>query len=120
MLTYQIPTGILTQDGAYVGTGWAGQPPYKNDIAGVTVHNVGPLPPGSYSIGPSYTHPHLGPLTMNLLPASSNEMYGRGSFRIHGASPTHPETSSEGCVIMPHDVRERIANGSDRNLTVVA
>jgi len=119
MYTFQQSTGKLFHDGALTATGWAGQPPHKNDPNGQCEKNVGPLPRGKYAIGPAYHHPKLGPITMNLTPASSNEMCGRGDFRIHGASASDPEHSSEGCIIMPHDIRESIDAGLDRELEVI-
>ena len=119
MYTFRQSTGELFQDGVLKGKGWAGQPPHKNDPNGQEVKGVGPLPRGKYRIGPAYHHPHLGPVTMNLTPDPSNEMFGRGDFRIHGASEDNPEYSSEGCIIQMRPVREAIAAGADRDLTVV-
>lgn len=125
MYTYRQSTGELFQDGKLAGKGWAGQPPHKNDPDGQNVSKVGPLPRGKYKIGPAYHHPKLGPVTMNLTPDPSNEMFGRGDFRIHGfkaddlATPQNEQDySSEGCIIQIRPVRESIATGADRDLTV--
>lgn len=119
MFIYEIKTGRLTQYGALIGTGWSGQEAGKNNIDMVSVHGIGPLPPGIYTIGPAHTEPRLGPVVMNLEPDISNLMYGRSLFRIHGASASDPEHSSEGCIIMPRPVRELIDEGTDRALTVI-
>jgi hypothetical protein len=112
--------GQLIEDGALVATGWAGQLAGRNNPAMQNVPNIGPLPVGFYTIEPSYHHPHLGPVTMNLDPHPTNEMFGRADFRMHGASADHPELSSHGCIIMPRDVRVKIANSSDRMLQVLS
>lgn len=123
MYTYKISTGQLF-DLAMVlcGHGWAGQPPYKNDPSATGVSGKGPLPCGYFTIGAAYTHPHIGKLTMNLIPDSTNDMKGRDLFRMHGASESDPEHSSEGCIIMPHDVRQMVADNITREnrLQVIA
>jgi len=119
MYIFEIITGRLTQFGSLIGTGWAGQAEGKNNADMVNVPNIGPLPPGFYTIGPAHTEPRLGPVVMDLSPDPANVMYGRSLFRIHGASASDPEHSSEGCVVMPRPVRELIAEGSDKRLWVV-
>lgn len=123
MYTYKISTGQLRGlDDNYLGTGWAGQGKYKNDPAATNVPNLGPLPVGLYTIGAAYHHPKLGPLTMNLTPDSTNVMFGRSVFRLHGAAAVNPELSSEGCIIQMHDVRLAVASNLDREfrLQVIA
>lgn len=116
-------TGEWLQDDVLLGTGWAGKYTGKNNPAMQNVKDTGPLPCGWYTIKESYTHPHLGPITMDLEPDPSNEMYGRDLFRCHGINAEHPETSSDGCVCEPHDTRVLISKaqqlGDDR-LQVVA
>lgn len=120
MFTYQQSTGkISAGDGSLLGTGWAGQEAGKNNPAMQNAANIGPLPRGRYTIGPAYHHPELGAVTMNLTPDTTNEMFGRADFRIHGASFTDPEHSSEGCIIQTRPVREMIDASSDRDLSVV-
>jgi hypothetical protein len=80
---------------------------------------IGPIPVGLYRIGPAIDHPRLGPLAMPLVPLSGTETYGRSGFFIHADSLKHAGQASEGCVCLPHDVREVIASSSDRVLRVV-
>lgn len=91
--------------------------------------NFGPLPPGRYTIGPAdNNHPKLGPIAMPLNPDPANQMHGRGSFFIHADSVASPGMASEGCIVPVHGVhgepgraiREVIAAGADRDLTVIA
>lgn len=119
-MKYRIKSGKLEDsDGNLLGTGWSGQREGYNNPAMVSISKTGPLPPGTYAIGPAYTHPHLGPVVMNLNPDPGNEMYGRDDFRIHGAAELNPELSSEGCIILPRSVREALVARADRTLEVV-
>lgn len=117
--TYSQETGQLSQDGLIAAVGYSGAGEGKNNPAMQEVHNVGPIPRGFYDIGePCDTKTH-GPYVLHLHPAAENEMCGRSSFLIHGDSVLHPGTASEGCIIMPRTVRERIWNSGDRRLEVV-
>lgn len=119
MYRYEQSTGKLTDaNGTLVGTGIAGQGLGLNNPDMQEVHNVGPIPRGRYTITAPYTHPHLGPLTMNLLPFSDNEMFGRSDFRIHGFSYAHPELSSEGCITQQRSARQIVADNLDHNNVV--
>lgn len=100
--------------------GWAGQGNGKNNPAMQNVAKTGPLPVGKYIIGQPHDSPRTGPYTMDLTPSPSNTMFGRSDFRIHGAAKENPELSSEGCIIMPHSVREKIWESGDRELEVIA
>lgn len=119
MFTYDIRTGHLSHGADTLGFGFSGHPPHTNDVEATTLPNIGPIPLGTYLIGPSYHHPLLGPVTMNLSPDESNQMFGRSAFRIHGASALHPEDSSEGCIILARSIRELISSLPDRVLQVV-
>jgi len=132
---YSQSTGRLTlvaDDGTetLIGTGWAGND-YRPDTnrQGLKGYNnplaqfikfVGPLNRGWYTIGPAQTHPTLGPVAMPLLPDAENDMQGRGSFWMHGASAQHPEQSSEGCIIQSHVVRVGVSTSGITRLEVVA
>jgi hypothetical protein len=84
-----------------------------------TIPNVGPIPTGYYKIGTPYDSPNTGIFTLPLTPFSDNEMFGRSEFKMHGSAPnvdndgfiTGTKTPvSEGCIIMPHDVRQNVYN----------
>ena len=81
-----------------------------NDPARQAEHNVGPLPVGVWRMGdPVNTQKH-GPFFIPLTPEPGTETFGRSAFGMHGdkKDPTAPPRSaSEGCVILPLDVRER-------------
>lgn len=124
MFTFSQTLGrMLDQDENYVGTGWSGNGLGTDNPEMEMVPNVGPLPKGKYTIGPSYHHPKLGPCTMDLLPDPANNMYGREDFRIHGAASgdtfINPGFSSEGCIVLPPGPRSTISASSDKILQVV-
>lgn len=98
-MIYEQTTGRFLDGPTLVGSGWAGHGAGKNNHAMQNVKGVGPLPLGKYYIGDPLEGTHLGPLAFPLTPDKSNEMFGRGSFWIHGASAAHPELSSDGCII---------------------
>lgn len=119
MWLYEQKTGHLYRDdGRLVGCGYAGIGEGRNNPAMQDVPKVGPLPVGLYTIAPSYTHPKLGKLTMNLIPDTRNEMFGRDMFRIHGDNPEND--ASHGCIVQGHPVREEVSDSRDRRLQVVA
>ena len=118
--TYVIESGRFYRRSRFFATGWSGHSAGKNNPAMVSVHGVGPIPPGRYTIGdPKEPPDHLGPLAMPLTPHPSNNMHGRGGFFIHGANPAHPELSSDGCLIFGYDDRRVIADDDDTDLIVV-
>ncbi len=114
---YDQSSGELRYNGALIGTGYAGSGVGKNNPKMEHVADVGPIPKGEYKIGPSYkSATGLGPIVMDLDPVGHNAL-GRTLFRIHGDNSTG--TASEGCIIMPRSVREKISNSQDRILEVV-
>jgi len=102
-----------------IAIGYAGAGEGKNNPEMQDVHNVGPLPVGTYTIeAPSDTKTH-GPYVLHLTPAPENEMFGRSAFLIHGDSKVDPGNASEGCMIFARTIRERIWASGDRQLEVV-
>ncbi len=126
MWTYEQSSGkMIDPNGLVVGFGYAGGdcgtvPEGKNNPLMQDRHNIGPLPQGSYSIGKAYTHPRLGPITMNLDPYPGNKMFGRGEFRIHGDDIASPGNGSDGCIVQARTVREDIDQSLDKLLVVTA
>lgn len=115
---YDQESGDLYLNDKFVSSGYSGAGDGKNNPAMQDVHNVGPIPRGEYEIGsPSDTKTH-GPYVLHLTPAETNDMHGRSGFLIHGDSVVHPGTASEGCIILPRTVRERIWESGDIALTV--
>lgn len=121
MHTYEQATGRwVTAKGEVWGPGYSGNGWGKNVPAAQSVHNVGPIPEGLYLIRqPQHTVTH-GPYVLPLLVDPANKMFGRYGFLIHGDSVIEPGSASEGCIILPRDVREKIWNSGDRDLQVVS
>lgn len=120
MWTYVQRSGQLYRDGELVAGGYSGFGSGKNAPDKDDIHDVGPIPDGVYRIGEAHSTSTHGPLVLGLEPDSSNEMYGRSGFLIHGDSVDHPGLASRGCIIMPKEAREAVNKSGDRLLTVVA
>jgi type VI secretion system (T6SS) effector TldE1-like protein len=118
MWIYCQSSGCLTEDATPIARGYSGHGEGKNNPEDQHLANVGPLPRGHYTISEAFTHAAKGPLVMRLTPLPSTEMFHRSGFLIHGDSATHPGAASEGCIILDHATRERIAASSDRRLEV--
>lgn len=126
MWTFESRTGkLFDPSGKLVWTGYAGGNKGKNP-EGVNnpdmqdVPNVGPLPEGVYTFGKLFLESHLGPYAIELVPDPANDMHGRGDFFCHGDHIGAPGTASEGCIIMPRPIRERMFKGVERQIRVVA
>jgi hypothetical protein len=125
MWTYSQTSGELSENGQIIGRGYAGGniPPHHdpsavNNPARQSEHNTGPLPQGLYTVGPAQDNAALGPMAMPLTPCPGNLMFGRSGFWMHADSLTHPGEASEGCIVMPHEVRFLVSISNDRELLV--
>lgn len=116
MMNYSISQGILSNDGVallsrcYSGGDCGLRPEAVNNPDMCSVRpNVGPIPPGKYTIGPLEAHPVLGP-AMALTPDPANQMFGGSGFYIHysnarrdaGEAPYRSvpgRNSSDGCIV---------------------
>jgi len=121
MWTYIQSDGrLLDRRGEVVAQGYAGLGVGKNNPEMQTVHNVGPLPCGIYGIeAPVDTTLH-GPYVLWFIPDPENEMFGRSKFGIHGDSLVHPGSASDGCIIMPPNVRHQIWDSGDHLIRVIS
>ena len=122
MFSYEISTGELRHDGELIERGYSGYPPAgKNNPAAVATHNVGPIPPGRYTIGPPapYNSATHGPYVLTLHADASNEMYGRDGFLMHSDSIHHPGFASQGCIILSIPARQRVWESGDHELLVL-
>lgn len=117
--TYDQHTGELSHDGVKVCVGYSGCGVGKNDSLSESVHDVGPIPRGVWTIGPRFESESHGPICMRLTPTAETKTYGRSGFLIHGDSRRTPGSASKGCVILPGPVRCKIAASTDRVLRVV-
>jgi hypothetical protein len=119
--TYKQSTGELFQNGVLIADGYSGHGSGVNNPELQNIRNIGPIPQGEYVICDPMNPPdHLGPVAMALEPEPDTEMFGRDSFFIHGDNDEVNHTGSDGCIILPHEVRETISNSDDRLLEVIA
>ena len=117
--TYAQSTGELFLDEVRVGQGYAGKGPYKNRPESQFISDLGPLPQGSYTIGPMQADGrHMGRNVLPLTPDPANDMGGRFAFFMHGDNADH--TASNGCIIMGPTIRAKVQQSEDRHLIVVA
>ena len=98
---------------------WAGRGEGKNNPAWQQIHNMGPLPQNTYSLGEWTVHPHLGPLVSELTPGPDQEMYGRDGFWIHGPGESNYGQESKGCVVIPRAWRELVRATCEKYIEVV-
>lgn len=107
-------TGRLSRNGNLITYGYSGMAGCKNNFLGERIPFKGPIPTGRYKIGKGETWNKMASV-MTLTP-SGHTAWGRTGFRIHGDNDTH--TASEGCVILPPDIRLRIATSGDSEFHV--
>jgi len=115
---YSQSSGILKHNGMKVATGYAGKGKGKNNPAMEALPFIGPIPKGEYNIGRPRNTPNRGPFVLDLK-ASKHNALGRTEFLVHGDSIKNPGEASEGCIIMPRVIREKIFHSGDKLLRVV-
>lgn len=118
MWTYNQKTGELLHDGKFEGTGYSGMGGGRNNPDAQPIPSSGPIPQGTYKIGPPYSDAHLGPVVMHLDPDEDTNTFGRSLFRIHGDNARHD--ASHGCVILGPAIRREIAASGDNIMEVLA
>jgi hypothetical protein len=119
MWTYSSTTGrLLNPSGTLIATCYSGRGAGLNNPAMENVKCVGPIPRGSYKIGPAYTHPTEGPIVMNLEPIDGTDTFGRSEFHIHGDNQKQNHSASLGCIIAPRFARQLISASTDKELEV--
>jgi hypothetical protein len=119
--TFNRAAGTFWHDNVELSTiAYSGHGPGVNNPAFEAEHNIGPLPAGTYSIGPAKDPIDiLGPVALPLTPIGGQEMFGRSAFFIHGDNASMNHTASDGCIILPKTIREYIAASPDKTLVVV-
>jgi hypothetical protein len=120
--TYTQDSGdIRDPSGSLKATGYSGNTWGLNNPKAQFHIGVGPIPQGEYTIGPPH-HPvdHLGPFALPLWPHTTNEMHGRSGFFIHGDNRAMNHSASNGCIILPPQIRIVIDESADKQLRVIA
>lgn len=119
MFIYHQATGVLTHGTLALGTGYSGNGLQKNVPTSQSIEGHGPIPVGFYTIGPVFDSPKLGPCVMALFPDTSNQMFGRSAFFLHGDDIANPGQGSDGCIVQGKAVRETVSLSQDRRLQVI-
>jgi hypothetical protein len=107
-------------NGGYSGYGSGLNNPAMQDVQAKQEGDpAGPIPEGSYNIGPQYYNQNTGPGTMDLTLPPGTTTYIRDLLRIHGDNDAHNHTASNGCIVEGPSIRKRIARSKDTCLRVV-
>jgi hypothetical protein len=104
---------VLVYDKGYSGKGFA-----KNKPDSEHESKKGPIPRGTWIIGQPYYSTRVGPYAIPLTPSGHNA-HGRIDFRFHGDDKHDLGNASEGCIVLPLDIRRRIVASGDTMLYVV-
>ncbi len=102
----------------YAGHNFGLNNPLAQDIpGGPRDSDAGPLPQGSYTIGPLQNNVTstgtVLPDSMRLIPDPSNDMFERSGFLIHGGN-MKDRSSSQGCIVAPRDCLITIGSSNDK------
>lgn len=117
MWYYSQGSGNLLKNSTMVAEGYSGHEEGRNNPRMQTVHEIGPIPQGTYTIEPPRKTKEQGPFVLPLTPLSALRTFGRTGFLIHGDDVKHD--ASRGCIILSRDAREEIWNSRDHQITVV-
>ena len=118
--TFEIPTGkYYDPQGNYISTGYAGHGVGVDNIADEDIPDEGPIPEGTYQMGPWFNDPEKGPIVCHLTPEPGVNDYGRSSFMVHGDSIKNPGQASLGCAVADHATRLAMSQSEDQILSVV-
>jgi hypothetical protein len=113
---YEQSTGKLWRLEA---VGYSGREEALNQPDLEAVMHRGPIPRGIWKLAGTYDSERRGPLCIRLEPQGFDP-HGRSAFLIHGDLVHGPPFSaSEGCIILPRTVREKVWESGDRILEVV-
>lgn len=117
---YEQATGIMRDAGGVAtAEGYSGNGDGKNNPGLERAHNLGPIPRGIYEMTATVEHSRLGPFAIELTPNIGNQMFGRSGFWVHGDSVERPGDASDGCIVLPLQVREQLWYSDDHALQVV-
>lgn len=117
--TYEQATGYwFDPTGNKAGRGYAGRGIGKNNPDMQNVKGVGPLPRGLYTAQFPLDDAKVGKFAMRLTPSPDNTMFGRSDFFVHGDSQSDPGNASEGCIVLPHNLRVAFWSSGDHSIQV--
>lgn len=119
MWTYHQRSGELWRNGVKVATGYSGIGKGLNNPDMQTVRAVGPLPRGKWRMEGVYNSAKVGPYAIILVPMDDTETFGRYAFRVHGDNSKGNKSASNGCLIFPRSIREKMWQFKDHVIEVV-
>jgi hypothetical protein len=118
--TYTQLRGQILNSGEFIGTGYSGHGPGKNNPDDEAIPKVGPIPRGKWKIVRwDDHHGELGPQVAVLEPVG-HDAHGRTLFRIHGDSSVHPGEASDGCIVASRLIRDQWRASGDTDILVTA
>lgn len=123
MWTYEQKSGlILWPSGEKLSTGYSGNGEGLNAPEMESVHGVGPIPCGTYTMQEPVNSPTHGPFAIPLVPDPANQMFGRSAFLIHGDEIAHAgeHLASHGCIVTGVFTRKTMWESQDRLVMVIA
>lgn len=116
-IKYQVTTGKVWIEGVLQPeVGYSGHGPGLNNSTWESMAGIGPIPEGLWQINPwEAQHGHLGVMVAHLTPLNVANTYGRSGFYFHGDNAAHNHTASDGCIVLDHNLRQRVkASGATR------
>ena len=105
--------------GSLLGKVYSGKGTGLNNPLWEDVHDIGPIPKGSWSIGKFFNDPEKGPDVCHLTPYDGIETFGRSGFMIHGDNQLMNFSASEGCIVAARFIRVAIMNNACDILEVI-
>ncbi|WP_316413567.1 tlde1 domain-containing protein [Mesoterricola silvestris] len=119
------PHPVTTEVGrGYAGGNEGANPQDVNNPESQNLANRGPLPRGAYTMSECTENNHsahkkMGKEHIALDPVSSNEMFGRNGFYIHGDSvkKAGQQAASMGCIILGPKARDMLVNAINDGVT---
>lgn len=115
---YSQGTGVLSYASEPVGKGYSGRGEGLNNGKLQMVHNLGPIPRGLWEIGEFCDDKNLGPI-VSPLKETSQDVFGRSGFFIHGDNRAVNHSASHGCIILSRALREAIRDSQEQYIEVV-
>lgn len=117
MRIFHQATGAVEHKGKAAAGGYSGSRSLEINLQ-EAMQYYGPIPRGSYTIGRSFSTKSKD-YVLSLAPLGHNA-HGRTEFLIHGdyIDARKKGSASEGCIILPLDVRKAIWDSLDRIMSV--
>jgi hypothetical protein len=118
--TFKVAAGEIWRNGKLMAKGvYSGHGDAINDSSKEAMPAHGPIPRGRWLMDGVYNSAKVGPFAIILDPAPGTNAFGRSGFRVHGDNAKGDQSASEGCVIVPRNIRDDMWQLKDHVLDVV-